>query len=327
MALTLEEVRLSTVTKKQHYVWQYYLKPWTNNGKIYCYRQSETQIDKRIFVTGTKAIASETYFYRSSRLSEVDLKYVDSIIGKAASDELRELHRGTVDMFQYTFTLRDKLAELPLSDAGREALERQLEEIDKTLGERFHSSIESSMVGTLGQLQKCECAFFQEPEKASVFVNFIAHQFFRTPRLRDVVARIEHEIPNLDLNRIWLIESHIYATNIGAGIFAEKGDYRFTFLENKSVPTFITGDQPVINLNTQNDKEIRLYMPLTPSLAMIFTRDVSIPNAKIVKTASSIEVEYYNKMIYSNSADQIYSNNRNYLTELSKGPKNILAAD
>ena len=185
---TLEEVRLSTVTKRQHYVWQHYLKPWTKNGKIYCYRQSEKQRDKRIFITGTKAIASETYFYRSDRLSEVDLKYVNSIIDEATSEELRELHRGTVNMFQLTFTLRDRLAELPISDAGREVLERQLEEIDKTLGERFHSYVESSMVGTLYQLQNCDCAFFKDPEKASVFINFLAHQCFRTPRLRNVAC-------------------------------------------------------------------------------------------------------------------------------------------
>jgi len=229
-------------------------------------------------------------------------------------------------MFQLTFTLRDRLAELPISDVGREALERQLEEIDKTLGERFHSYIENSMVGILYKLQNCDCSFFKDQEKALVFVNFIAHQYFRTPMLRNVVARIEHEIPNLDLNRIWLIESHIYATNIGAGIFVERSDYRFACLENKTEKPFITGDQSVINLNTEKDKELRLYMPLSPSLAIIFTRDVSIPNTKIVKAASSIEVEYYNQMIYRNSADQIYSNNRNYLTEVSKSAKNILAA-
>src|SRR5208337_1592229 len=117
-----------------------------------------------------------------------------------------------------------------------------------------------------------------------------------------------------------------YATNIGAGIFVERSDYRFACLENKTEKPFITGDQSVINLNTEKDKELRLYMPLSPSLAIIFTRDVSIPNTKIVKAASSIEVEYYNQMIYRNSADQIYSNNRNYLTEVSKSAKNILAA-
>ena len=108
----------------------------------------------------------------------------------------------------------------------------------------------------------------------------------------------------------------------------EKSDYRFTFLENKAEkPPFITGDQPVINLNTEKDKELRLYMPLSPSLAMIFAKDVSITNTKIVKAASSIEVEYYNQMIYSNSADQFYSNNREYLAEVSKSAKNILTVD
>jgi hypothetical protein len=134
---------LSTLTKNQHYVWQHHLKSWSNRNKLYCYRQAA----KKLFETRTNAIANETYFYRSDRLTEMDLQYINGVIAKATASELRDLHRGTVRMFQLTFLLRDQLAALGLSESKRRALEKQLEESEKTLGEKFHTFVEGGQSG------------------------------------------------------------------------------------------------------------------------------------------------------------------------------------
>jgi hypothetical protein len=117
--------------------------------------------------------------------------------------------------------------------------------------------------------------------------NYATHQFFRTPKLREIVSQLDNPIPGLDLNRTWLIESHIFATNLGARIYVER--YKFTFLNNQTSVPFITGDQPVINLNTHEDKELKLYYPLTPSVALIFAKDKAA-SCKTVRQPSSIEV-------------------------------------
>jgi Protein of unknown function (DUF4238) len=162
------------------------------------------------------------------------------------------------------------------------------------------------------------CDFFSEPDSATEFIHFITHQLFRTPMIRNINAKLENKIPDLDLNRTWLIESHIYATNVGAGIFVERDTYQFTFLENNTNIPFITSDQPVINLNTQDDKDIRLYYPLSPKQALIFS--TGAPPQKICRTASALEVEQYNHQMFNRSSDQVYSNDRDYLSKVATLP-------
>jgi hypothetical protein len=76
---------MSTIAKKQHYVWQHYLKPWTTKGKLFCYMQSA----KKLLETNTKAIANETYFYKVEKLSPEDEKYINLLIDKSSSEEMR----------------------------------------------------------------------------------------------------------------------------------------------------------------------------------------------------------------------------------------------
>jgi hypothetical protein len=155
-----------------------------------------------------------------------------------------------------------------------------------------------------------------------MFINFIMHQFFRTPLLRNIYTVATHSLPNIELSKVWVIESHIYATNVGAGIFVEKGAYQFLFLQNHTKIPFITADQPIINLNTQHDKDLRLYYPLSPQLSLVFWK--GSPPLRMVRQASTIEVELYNQQIYSRSTDQIYSNDRDYLIKISNSPKNVI---
>jgi hypothetical protein len=120
-----------------------------------------------------------------------------------------------------------------------------------------------------------KCDFLSNPESATEFIHFITHQFFRTPMIRDINASLENKIPDLDLNRTWLIESHIYATNVGAGIFIERDAYQFIFLENNTAVPFITSDRLVINLNTRDDKDILILPPFAQACSDFFGRGSS----------------------------------------------------
>jgi hypothetical protein len=306
---------LTTKKKKQHYVWQHYLRPWTNDEQIHCYRSAA----KHFLKTGTSSIANQTYFYQSHRLTPEELKYVELLINKAADEDLKELHRGTLRMFQQTFDLRDKLENFPMSAQQRVALEDALHEADQTLGEAFHTQVEDKTFGILDALRNSDPSFYSDLQQCIDFIYFLAHQAFRTPKLRTVVAGLQakNPYPNVNLEKIWLIESHIYATNVSRGIFAEWRAYKFTFIENDTPVPYITGDQPIVNLNTHKDETLKLYYPLSPKLALIFEKDESLP-LKTVQAASSSEVEFYNRRIFAGCTDQIYSDNENYLKTIAE---------
>jgi Protein of unknown function (DUF4238) len=75
-----------------------------------------------------------------------------------------------------------------------------------------------------------------------------------------------------DLSRIWDIMSHMFSVNIGASLFLERKKRKLVLIENSTDVTFITGDQPVINLHGNRlhpPTTLSLYYPLAPRLALI----------------------------------------------------------
>jgi hypothetical protein len=119
---------MSTLVKNQHYVWQRHLKPWTVDGKLFCYRQSEG----KIFGAGTKSIASETFFYKLHKLTEEDLRYLELAISKNGVPEMRDTHRGTIRMFQMPFLIRERMADASLPLDIRKRLNAELDRAEKT---------------------------------------------------------------------------------------------------------------------------------------------------------------------------------------------------
>jgi hypothetical protein len=75
-----------------------------------------------------------------------------------------------------------------------------------------------------------------------------------------------------DLSRIWDIMSHMFSVNIGASLFLERKKRKLVLIENNTDLTFITGDQPVINLHGNRPHPpttLSLYYPLAPRHALI----------------------------------------------------------
>lgn len=65
------------ITKRQHYVWRYYLAQWTNSksieGDIYCCRGD------KIFQTGLINIAQEKYFYELVDITDTEALCIERI--------------------------------------------------------------------------------------------------------------------------------------------------------------------------------------------------------------------------------------------------------
>jgi Protein of unknown function (DUF4238) len=129
---------MTTIKKKQHYVWQRYLRLWTEKEKIYCYRKYEN----KLFDTNTGSIANETFFYRIDRLSKADLTYVEMLISRAARPELRELHHGTIEMVQGIFILEEQFASLPMNSEQRASFTNDINVMKKTFMEEYYTQME-----------------------------------------------------------------------------------------------------------------------------------------------------------------------------------------
>lgn len=306
-------------TKNQHHVWRHYLDSWAAEGTFCFYRQR----DKQLISTQPKSVASETYFYRMPKLSEADRAFLKAYIDMSPVGHLRKMNHEFVELTQLPFTLRDRLRGADISPPTREAMEKQLEWAERNLGERFHTGIEGSGQGILDALLRQDDSFYQDDTTCGDFLYFLLNQYFRTTKIRAGMSDLESKFPGHDPARTAYALSQISAVNVSASFFGERKRYRIVFLDNNSGTPLITGDQPVINLlNYAESDDMDLYYPLSPTLAIMYTKD-AIKYPDKVKTLSPLEVEAFNYAIYQKSLDQIYSNDFGYLKALSTLPKKL----
>ena len=120
-----------------------------------------------------------------------------------------------------------------------------------------------------------------------MFFHFIAHQYFRTKRIREAIGEVLSQIsPDHDFAHLKNIACYIIAVNLGASLFKYRNRVDFIFLDNRNALKFITGDQPVVNLMGTGDSnettELALYYPLTPDLScLVSPREYKLSSADI----------------------------------------------
>lgn len=128
----------------------------------------------------------------------------------------------------------------------------------------------------------------------------------------------------LDLARLWLVESDLWATEIGAGLVNNRTTTHATVLMNERATPFITGDQPVINLQPQTDLKSVFYYPIAPQIALRLStmrKDCEVKSQPVTQ----IEAERLSHDIYRWSEDQLYGVDGKYLEEISAVSKTLIS--
>lgn len=312
---------MSNLTANQHHVWQYHLKAWANKkDQVWCLQKGKPAP----FISHTRNVGSERFFYEFQELSESDEQYLEYIINQSKDESLRKLNRGWVDSLQTPFTLRRMLANFPLSDESKAQVEKLLDETGKTLGEQYHGTMEDQGKPMLDSLRAGDSSFYRNDDQQQMtFIQFISYQYFRTAKIRNGYRAIPLDLPH-NRDRTWPVEAFIYATNLGTSLYAQRHEYEIVMIDNRTDRPFITGDQPVINLLGLSNPEVELFYPLTPRRAMILSASRErYPSGQ--KGAGLLEVEGYNFQMYQKSDTQLYGSDKDYLATFAGLPKGDLS--
>jgi hypothetical protein len=268
------------IKKKHHYVWKHYLKPWTENEQICCLRQGKR------FYSSLENIAQKRYFYESPPLNEVELEFISSFLNQAHPTARRPLS-GFLEMYLKSAYTNDYTRKCGLED--------------------FYSIVEGNFIPILDKIYKHDFSFLEDLNDRGHFSFFIGIQYMRTHKMRDNFNNAPISVPTeLNKNNVGKIFSLFLADIIGNWVF-QVG--RLNLLHNKSDLNFITGDQPIFNKKGHikvngNVKEFDLFFPITPKLAIQIS-----DHAEGEESIDRDIVIHYNKMIKSNSKEQIYANN------------------
>ncbi len=295
--------------RKQHYVWEHYLKAWAVGGQVWC-RRGES-----VFRANTGNVGHRRDFYRLKEMSSEDLQLVEMLISQM-TEPLRILARGWIPHFQQIFEIKRAWEANGRSD--RE-LEECLDIAINNMEEDIHESIEEKAVPLLAALRDGDASVLDNDGQFIDFARFIAAQSLRTPGVaRRIAERVQRTTPVFQVKATLGLLRTIFSTNLGASLYAGRRKLRLVFLDSPVGTELVTGDQPIVNTRGTGGEagppptELEYYYPVTPTRALLLDFD----HTKAVRekrTLTEGEVEEYNRMIFVRSDEQIYARSEEHL--------------
>lgn len=266
--------------KKQHYIWEFYLKAWCFEGnKVWCNR------DGNIFNASTENVAQKRRFYEITPLTKDEFGFISEFIQKCTSENRYILMLKLQNLMEYS---------LYNDNTRKNALENE------------YADIERRTVPILQSIRNCSINVLDDQYSKNIFSIFLGTQYTRTPKYRKgKINCLPEGLFQISDNFMFYWNYVFFSDAIGSWISSAK----VSLLKNKTNIPFITGDQPVINIKSEYDntpaKEIQLYYPISPKLALLFDEKELFENPISVN-----DVLFYNEKIKQASESLIIGNKK-----------------
>ncbi len=300
------------ITKRQHYVWRAYLRAWCSkeDDKIF----SLIIDSKKIIKTDLMNVAQEKYFYEFNKITKEEKKFLESFV-KDKKNTTQSIISDLIQILSLTQGLKELKKEVD-TFLKEEKEDKVLDSIDKNGFEQFHSHFEKEgaefiKIRDLNDLKKMEVDEFKFKS-----LLFLCIQYFRTKK-RKLAAIEAFKGSKINMRNIYNIVSIILALQLNESI-ALDDEIRYTLLSIDNDMSFISGDQPVINLDANKiDEEgniigLRFYYPLSPKIAIIIEFDASKEVYNLEKPEKDRIIEL-NNLILKNANKFIFSTNKEIL--------------
>ena len=159
--------------------------------------------------------------------------------------------------------------------------------------------------------------FDSDNDKSDALI-YLTVQYFRTKKRRDDIKNAQLPLSDVvDFDKIFPIMSLIMALGIAFNLFSVES-VSYTLLKIKNDSTFITSDQPVVNLSSElkdengKTKELEYYYPLSPKHAIKINFEGHQTKYSLVNPDKD-EIEKLNNRIISESNSFVFSRDLEYL--------------
>lgn len=265
-------------------------------------------MDGKIVRPNTINVGVEGDFYKLRQLTNDDRRLLRTLISQSPAPA-RETLRGFLAIFDGWYELRDHLP------PGRSPeVRKALDDYITTAEEKFHAAVESEFAPHLAKLRLGDATPLSDDDAAMQFCHFIALQWVRTARVRKAVLGGDSRY---DYSRMWGVASHITAANFGWTLFSLRDRNPLQLIANETGVPFITGDQPVINLQampggSEQPEFLSLYYPISPQYA-VFSDDFRHPVALSGSLTDPQGVHDLNRRMVLSVERQAYASTRECL--------------
>jgi hypothetical protein len=167
--------------RRQHHVWQHYLKAWASNGRVWVLN------DGRISNTNPVNLAVERYFYKLSRLSVADIDLIKLLVSGPLPDLMKKAEEDFLNALFLPMLFvehnRDRLS-------NQDKIEEHLDDHMTNVVEDFHAKSEGDFIGILDKIKNRDLSFYDEPPLCTQFMHFICLQYMRTKGIREKTIEI-----------------------------------------------------------------------------------------------------------------------------------------
>jgi len=291
--------------KRQHYVWQFYLNEWADsNNQICCLRENT------IFRTSTENTAVEKYFYKDIPLSEKDIAFI-RLFFSDRTDGVRSMVESQLKFYNSPKYFESIMDFFGSKDEGSQKF---LDELRVNFHEDYHSLIESNAISLLKKIKSEN--YELSPEEFFSLNYYVSMQWTRTKANRIRVENAWVDIDKFGVNRIAITSfmNYIFAYNLAFGLTR---DYDMKVINNDTEIEFITGDQPIVNLEGKYDGTLEpptklvLYYPLSPKKALFY---ISKSENNQFPYIDKIKVIELNNHIKKASMESLFATNEDILT-------------
>jgi len=348
---------MTPATKSQHYVPQKYLCQWATDGQIAMV--NDKKVIPRVAV---KNVAQENYFYKYEDLKYSELVFVVSYLRDILKMPAIYLQMHLTSMFSPILFKRkaqnlwdtglqrcfDFLKQEHLLDqktlacfsaldkiiaSGKEIfdcpqLDQWLKNMINNGAERLNCDIEDNAWPYFTQALSGDLSFANTEDGFDKFVLFLIYQLFRTNYYFEIASQFANQFDVEGVRRICSYIRYPRTLQTHANLLKDRSQYDLSIVNNTTELKFITGDQPLVNLDRKTPQNFfDLFYPISPNKALLLSKkgrfDAEYP---YLSRLTSKDVDFLNKNICSVCTHQVYAScvnillNNKYSAGMSPNP-------
>jgi hypothetical protein len=309
---------------KHHYVWEYYLKNWAIDNKIFWLTTKGN-----VAHDSPKGMCREDGFYKVSVLDEVDVAYILEW-SKQSPESLQREHRKTLEPFLLVSRLVEQIRASKIGSDELMACEEAL--LFNTL-ENHYCGVESGAKDALEGLTRGDLSVLEDKNVSIGLYSYLGHQVTRTKAVKERFfdQSLRKMFPSEELDEVihlteknWWLICFLLGENIGWSLYSSRHEENLMLIKNTTDTPFITCDSPVVNIHPNNDNRLKgespecldILFPISPWHVLIIATSM---RWNFLKGGAGLkDVSDLNGRIAASARFSIYGNTRSVIDENKK---------
>lgn len=291
------------IIKRQHYVWRNYLRPWSSEkDRIICYLKKE----KKLIESNLMNLAQEKYFYQFNTINKTEKLFLDYSLDKT-DGPIKEIIKDLLNGLYLFNELKEIKTEF---DTITKSKNQAFDSLEKNGFEGLHTYFEKEGFELIAIRNLNDLKQFESYEFKYKALFYLCIQYFRTKKMKD--SGIDNfKNKKIKLRNIYNIMAIILALKVTQNISFDP-NICYTLLEIKNGDSFIVGDQPVINLQSDNlddngnVTDLTFYYPISPKHSIKIEFDNKKEKYNLINPSSN-EIDLLNERMATESHLFIFS--------------------